>query len=198
MWRVHDLVNCSARTPSTSAASRAWTRCICTSWWIPSPATPSASCTRASGPSRCGDPVQRRSSLLWRQGPSDHGHPHNGREFCGIETHPYEFYLELNEIEHRRIRVRTPRTNGLVERFNGTVLDDFSREAFGTALYETVEALQAAQDRWLQHTTWGGRIRSTGTWDVVPSIPLTNTSNMSKKKANRAAIPHRGIATSKL
>lgn len=46
----------------------------------------------------------------------------NGREFCGTERHPYELYLALNEIEHRTTRVGSPKTNGFVERFNGTVL----------------------------------------------------------------------------
>ena len=32
----------------------------------------------------------------------------NGREFCGTERHPYELYLALNDIEHRKTRVRTP------------------------------------------------------------------------------------------
>jgi hypothetical protein len=36
--------------------------------------------------------------------------PHNGREVCGTETHPYEPYLALNDIEHCRTRLRTPRT----------------------------------------------------------------------------------------
>ena len=51
----------------------------------------------------------------------------NGREFCGTERHPYELYLALNDIEHRKTKVRTPRTNGFVERFNGTVLEEFFR-----------------------------------------------------------------------
>lgn len=29
----------------------------------------------------------------------------NGREFCGTERHPYELYLALNDIEHRRTKV---------------------------------------------------------------------------------------------
>ena len=45
----------------------------------------------------------------------------NGREFCGTENHPYELYLALNEIEHRRTKVRKPQTNGFVERFNCTL-----------------------------------------------------------------------------
>lgn len=73
----------------------------------------------------------------------------NGREFCGSDSHPYEIYLELNDIEHRRTRVRRPQTNGFVERFNRTVLDEFFRSAFRTKFYETVEALQDDLDTWL-------------------------------------------------
>lgn len=75
----------------------------------------------------------------------------NGREFCGTEKHPYELYLDLNGIEHRRTKVRTPRTNGFVERFNGTVLDEFFRVKMRETFYETVEALQADLDAWLIH-----------------------------------------------
>lgn len=75
----------------------------------------------------------------------------NGREFCGKGSHPYELYLELNEIEHRRTRVRRPRTNGFVERFNRTVLDEFFRVALRTKFYESVESLQADLDVWLEH-----------------------------------------------
>lgn len=73
----------------------------------------------------------------------------NGREFCGKDDHPYELYLALNDIEHRRTQVRRPQTNGFVERFHRTVLDEFFRSAFRTRLYETVEALQTDLDIWL-------------------------------------------------
>ena len=50
----------------------------------------------------------------------------NGREFCGseqtLETHPYELYLLLNDIAHRKTRVKSPQTNGFVERFHRTLL----------------------------------------------------------------------------
>jgi transposase InsO family protein len=75
----------------------------------------------------------------------------NGREFCGTERHPYELYLALNDIEHRKTRVRIPRTNGFVERFNGTVLEEFFRPAMHQKLYESVEALQSDLDAWLHH-----------------------------------------------
>ena len=51
----------------------------------------------------------------------------NGREFCGTDAHPFELYLALNDIEHRKTRVRRPQTNGFVERFHRTVLDEFFR-----------------------------------------------------------------------
>lgn len=75
----------------------------------------------------------------------------NGREFCGKESHPYELYLALNDIVHRTTKVKHPQTNGFVERFNRTVLDEFFRPAFRTKLYQSVEALQKDLDKWLLH-----------------------------------------------
>lgn len=75
----------------------------------------------------------------------------NGPEFCGTPNHPFELYLALNDIEHRRTKVRTPRTNGFIERFNKTVLDEFFRVTFRENFYESVEALQDDLDQWLVH-----------------------------------------------
>jgi len=76
----------------------------------------------------------------------------NGREYCGRPMiHPYQIFLELNDIEHRRTKVATPRTNGFVERFNRTVLDEFLREAFRKKLYASVEELQQDLDEWLEY-----------------------------------------------
>jgi transposase InsO family protein len=76
----------------------------------------------------------------------------NGREYCGRPMiHPYQIFLELNGIEHRRTKVARPRTNGFVERFNRTVLDEFFREAFRNKFYATVEELQTDLDNWLAY-----------------------------------------------
>jgi transposase InsO family protein len=75
----------------------------------------------------------------------------NGREFCGKESHPYQLFLALNDIEHRTTRVRSPRTNGFVERFNRTILDEFFRVKFRQKLYNSVQQLQKEMDRWLLH-----------------------------------------------
>jgi len=73
----------------------------------------------------------------------------NGKEYCGTDSHPYEFYLQLNDIAHKKTKVRHPQTNGFVERFNRTVLDEFFRPAFRTKFYESLETLQRDLDKWL-------------------------------------------------
>jgi len=73
-----------------------------------------------------------------------------GTEFKGkLESHPYELFLQLNDIEHRLCKVGTPRTNGFVERFNRTILDEFFREAFRKKFYASVEELEVDLDAWL-------------------------------------------------
>ena len=41
-----------------------------------------------------------------------------GSEYCGNrETHEYQLYLDLEDIEHTRTKVKHPQTNGICERF---------------------------------------------------------------------------------
>jgi transposase InsO family protein len=75
----------------------------------------------------------------------------HGRAFCGTDAHPYELYLGFNVIDHRSTKVKTPRTNGFVQRFNGTVLGKFFRLKMRETFYESVEALQDDLDGWLVH-----------------------------------------------
>ena len=74
----------------------------------------------------------------------------NGREYCGgVERHAYQLFLHLNEIEHTRIRVRRPQTNGSVERLNQTVQEEFYKVAFRKKLYRSVEEIQADLDEFM-------------------------------------------------
>jgi len=71
----------------------------------------------------------------------------NGREYRGRkDSHPYELFLHLNDIEHTYIRVRRPQTNGSVERLNQTIKDEFYQVAFRKKLYSTIEEIQADLD----------------------------------------------------
>ena len=76
----------------------------------------------------------------------------NGREFCGRpEKHPYELLLALEDIEHRTTKVRSPRTNGFVERMNRTLLDECFRVAGRTTWYERIDEIQTDLDRFLAY-----------------------------------------------
>jgi transposase InsO family protein len=76
----------------------------------------------------------------------------NGREYCGRPMiHPYQIFIEFNDITHRKTKVATPRTNGFVERFNRTVLDEFFRETFRSKFYGSVEELQQDLDQWVHY-----------------------------------------------
>jgi transposase InsO family protein len=74
----------------------------------------------------------------------------NGREFCGTDAHPYELFLQLNDIGHRTTQVRHPQTNGFVERFNRTIKDEFIAPSFRKKLYISVDELQDDLNSWLK------------------------------------------------
>ena len=73
----------------------------------------------------------------------------NGREFCGTPAHPYEIFLALNDIEHRRTPVKRPQSNGFVERFIRTAKEEFFSIAFGRKTYTKLDDLQSDFDTWL-------------------------------------------------
>jgi transposase InsO family protein/transposase-like protein len=74
----------------------------------------------------------------------------NGREFCGRpDRHPYELFLQLEEIEHRTTKVRRPQSNGFVERLHRTLLDEHFRVMGRTKFYETVDEMQTDLDDYL-------------------------------------------------
>lgn len=76
----------------------------------------------------------------------------NGREFCGRpEQHPYELLLQLEGIEHRTTRVRSPQTNGFVERMNRTLLDECFRVEGRKTWYLTPGEIQRDLDRFLRY-----------------------------------------------
>jgi len=74
-----------------------------------------------------------------------------GTEYCGdAARHPYELYLGVEDIEHTRTKVKHPQTNGICERFQKTVLNEFYRVAFRKRIYGTLDAVQTDLDAWVQ------------------------------------------------
>ena len=75
-----------------------------------------------------------------------------GTEFCGkAESHDYQLYLALNDIEHTKTKVMHPQTNGICERFHKTILQEFYQVTFRRKIYRSIEELQSDLDEWLNY-----------------------------------------------
>jgi transposase InsO family protein len=76
----------------------------------------------------------------------------NGREYCGRpDQHPFELLLAMHGIQHRTTQIRSPRTNGFVERMNRTLLDECFRVAGRTTWYLEPDEIQRDLDRFLEY-----------------------------------------------
>jgi len=102
-----------------------------------------------------------------------------GTEYCGNrESHEYQLYLAVENIDHSRTRAKSPQTNGICERFHRTVQEEFYSVAFRKKLYKTIEALQTDLDQWLkvynEERTHQGRwcYGKTPMQTFIDSIPL--------------------------
>jgi len=74
-----------------------------------------------------------------------------GTQYCGNrESHEFALYLDLENIEHTRTRVKSPQTNGICERFHQTIQNEFYASAFRRKLYHSLDELQADVDVWMQ------------------------------------------------
>jgi transposase InsO family protein len=74
-----------------------------------------------------------------------------GTEYCGqADRHPYELYLALENIDHTRTKTKSPQTNGICERFNKTLLNEFYRVAFRKKLYRDLVELQRDLDAFVE------------------------------------------------
>ncbi len=73
-----------------------------------------------------------------------------GTEFSGaLDKHPYELYLELNEIDHTKTKAKSPQTNGICERVHQTILNEFYKVTFRKKLYSDLETLQLDLDEYM-------------------------------------------------
>jgi transposase InsO family protein len=74
-----------------------------------------------------------------------------GTEYCGKpEFHEYELYLSIEDIEHSRTTTQSPQTNGICERFQKTMLDEFYTLAFRKKIYDSIGGLQEDADEWIK------------------------------------------------
>ena len=73
-----------------------------------------------------------------------------GTEYCGrMDTHDYQLYLAVNDIDHTKTKVKSPQTNGICERFHRTILNEFYQITFRKKIYRDLESLQLDLDEFL-------------------------------------------------
>jgi transposase InsO family protein len=121
----------------------------------------------------------------------------NGREFCGRpDRHPYELFLQLEEIEHRTTRVKRPQSNGIVERFHRTLLDEHFRVEGRRTWFETIEEMQAVLDKYLvsynqkrphQGRNMNGRTPAQAFVDGLPNPQPKQGGQKAKKTTEKQA-----------
>lgn len=78
---------------------------------------------------------------------TDRGTEFNGR----AENHEYELYLQIENIDHSKTKVRHPQSNGICERLHRTMQDEFYAITFRKKMYQDLETLQADLDEWLKY-----------------------------------------------
>ena len=111
-----------------------------------------------------------------------------GTEFCGKpDSHEYELYLAIENIDHTRTKARSPQTNGICERFHKTLLDEFYRVAFRKKLYRRIDELQADLDAWL--VEYNEQRPHQGRWcyGKTPIETFIDTLPVAKEKLMQAA-----------
>jgi hypothetical protein len=75
-----------------------------------------------------------------------------GTEYCLTrEQHEFQLYLAIEDIDHSKTKAKSPQTNGICERFNKTIHDEFYAVAFRKKIYRTIPDLQQDLDRWMHY-----------------------------------------------
>ena len=117
----------------------------------------------------------------------------NGREFCGRpDRHPYELFLQLEQIEHRTTKVKRPQSNGIVERLHRTLLDEHFRVEGRRTWFETIDEMQTALDAYMvtyntrrphQGRNMNGRTPQKAFTDGLPKPAKTTRKETHQKAA---------------
>ena len=111
-----------------------------------------------------------------------------GSEYCGSpERHEYELYLAVENIDHTRTKTKSPQTNGIVERFHKTLLNEFYRIAFRKKLYTSLEQLQEDLDLWMKQYNEVRSHRGRWCFGKTPIQTFLDSRALAKEKMIAAA-----------
>jgi transposase InsO family protein len=111
-----------------------------------------------------------------------------GTEYCGNpERHEYELYLAVENIDHSRTKVKSPQTNGIVERLHKTMLNEFYRVAMRKKIYGSMEQMQDDLDAWLNDYNSNRPHQGRWCFGKTPLQTFIDSKNIAKEKTLMAA-----------
>ena len=118
-----------------------------------------------------------------------------GTEFKGAPGHEYELYLDLEGIEHSKTKVRHPQSNGICERLNRTIKEEFYSVAFRKKLYDNLEALQADLDQWVEYYNTERPHSGRYCYGKTPMATFWESLPLAKEKVLNANLEEENIHT---
>lgn len=78
---------------------------------------------------------------------TDRGTGYNGTR----AHHEYELYLQIEDIEHSKTQVRSPQSNGICERLQRTIQEEFYAVTFRKKLYDSLQQMKLDLDDWIEY-----------------------------------------------
>ena len=109
---------------------------------------------------------------------TDRGTEFNGRP----ENHEYELYLQIENIDHSKTKVRHPQSNGICERLHRTMQDEFYAITFRKKLYHDLVQLQTDLDEWLLYYNQDRPHSGRYCYGKTPMQTFVESTTLAKKK----------------
>lgn len=120
-----------------------------------------------------------------------------GTEYCGNrEHHPFQLYLEIEDIDHTRTKTKHPQTNGICERFHQTIQNEFYAIAFRKKIYRSLEEMQKDVDLWVEDYNKNRTHSGKHCFGKTPMETFLETIHLAKEKAleNHFPTPFQDVA----
>lgn len=110
-----------------------------------------------------------------------------GSEYSGkVESHAYQLFLSIEDIDHSRTKAYHPQTNGICERFHKTMKSEFYDTAFRKKIYSSLEDLQADVDIWIREYNEERPHSGKYCYGKTPMQTFLDTKHMALEKNNQS------------
>lgn len=88
----------------------------------------------------------------------------------------------MEDIDHSRTKTKSPQTNGIVERFHKTILQEFYQVAFRKRLYRSIDEMQNDLDQWMKGYNEARPHQGRWCYGKTPMQTFNDTISLAKEK----------------